>query len=77
MAVGHLDTLLDYENPTDDHAISVAPGEGNYPISIFIVKQSEVLAFPTLYCGQAKVLARKMFPMPQNVNLSFAEKIEE
>ena len=60
MAVGHLDTLLDYENHTDDHDISVAPGEGNYPISIFIDKQSEVLAFPTPYCGQAKVLARKI-----------------
>ena len=34
--------------------LSMAPGEGGKPLSIFMDKHSEELSFPTLFCGQAR-----------------------
>ena len=38
-----------------DKIISFAPGEGNRPLGIFIDKDSELLSFPTIYCGKRRV----------------------
>jgi hypothetical protein len=56
MPAGNLDTLLMPQDVSDEarHIISIAPGEGNRPLSIFMDKHSEILAFPTLFCGQAR-----------------------
>lgn len=34
--------------------LSVTPGENNIPLSIFLDKYSEFLAFPGIYCGEAR-----------------------
>ena len=54
--VGTFDTLL---QPADmcqqaDHIISFAPAEGNQPLGLFTDKDSEYLAFPTIFCGNVE-----------------------
>ncbi len=67
---GNLDTLLVPQHITDEarQIIDIAPGEGNTPLSIFMDTNSEILAFPTLFCGQ---------PRPENtqryVNVHYSE----
>lgn len=34
--------------------LSLAPGENQTPLGLFQVVYSEYLAFPTIYCGQAR-----------------------
>lgn len=34
--------------------LSVAPDEGSCPLSIFLDKNAESLAFPSLFCGEAR-----------------------
>ena len=55
--VGTFDTVL---QPSDmceqaDHILSFAPGEGNQPLGLFTDKDSEYLAFPTIFCGKRRV----------------------
>ena len=47
-------TFLDDQSCDKNAVISVAPGEGQRPISIFRDPHSEYLAFPTLFCGQKR-----------------------
>eukprot|EP00918_Siedleckia_nematoides_P006748 GHVU01014710.1.p1 GENE.GHVU01014710.1~~GHVU01014710.1.p1 ORF type:complete len:157 (+),score=27.23 GHVU01014710.1:167-637(+) len=52
---GSLDSLLQPEDVLQEgrNILSVAPAEGNSPLSIFIDKNAEsFLLFPSLYCGQ-------------------------
>ena len=53
---GNLDTLLVPQDITDEarRVFSVAPAEGNSPVSIFMDKHAEELAFPSLFCGKAR-----------------------
>ena len=53
---GTLDTLLQPQDLTDEarRVYSFAPAEGNTPVSVFMDKNSEELAFPTLFCGKAR-----------------------
>ena len=37
-----------------DNIISFAPGEGNRPLGIFVDKDSEILSFPTIFCGKRR-----------------------
>ena len=48
-------TLLDERSVDKSTVLSVAPGEGQRPISIFKDPNSEYLAFPTIFCGQTRV----------------------
>ena len=48
-------TLLDENSVDKNEILSVAPGEGQRPLSIFKDKHAEYLAFPTLFCGQTRV----------------------
>ena len=48
-------TLLDEHGVDRNEILSVAPGEGQKPLSIFKDKNAEYLAFPTLFCGQKRV----------------------
>ena len=48
-------TLLDEQSVDKSTVLSVAPGEGQRPISIFKDPNSEYLAFPTIFCGQTRV----------------------
>ena len=53
---GNTDTLLE---PADinhwaDKLLTVAPGEGNRPLGIFHDKDSEFLAFPSIFCGKRR-----------------------
>ena len=48
-------TLLDENSVDKNEILSVAPGEGQRPLSIFKDKHAEYLAFPTLFCGQKRV----------------------
>ena len=51
---GVMDTLLQEPDITQDgdRILSFAPGEGNRPLGIFMDKDSELLSFPTTYCGK-------------------------
>ena len=50
---GPHDTLLDSHDLLEDRDIlSVAPGEGNFPISVFLDTNAESLSFPSLFCGK-------------------------
>ena len=53
---GVTDTLLQEPDSTEsvDKIINVAPGEGSTALGLFIVKDSEFLAFPTIFCGQRR-----------------------
>ena len=48
-------TLLDEQTVDKNEILSVAPGEGQRPLSIFKDPNSEYLAFPTLFCGQKRL----------------------
>ena len=48
-------TLLDEQNFDKNEVLSVAPGEGQKPLSFFKDPDAEYLAFPTLFCGQKRV----------------------
>ena len=48
-------TLLDEHTLDKNEILSVAPGEGQRPLSIFKDLHAEYLAFPTLFCGQKRV----------------------
>ena len=48
-------TFLDDQCPDKNVYVSVAPGEGKIPISIFKDPNAEFLSFPTLFCGQKRV----------------------
>ena len=48
-------TLLDEQSFDKNEVLSVAPGEGQRPITIFRDPHAEYLAFPTLFCGQKRV----------------------
>ena len=54
--IGTLDTLLVPQDPTNDanQVYSFAPAEGYTPVSIFMDKNAEELAFPTIFCGQPR-----------------------
>ena len=47
-------TLLDERNFDKNEVLSVAPGEGQRPLSVFKDTHSEYLAFPTILCGQKR-----------------------
>ena len=47
-------TLLDEQSVDRNAVLSVAPGEGQRPISIFKDPNAEYLAFPTIFCGQKR-----------------------
>ena len=53
---GVTDTLLQESSITEngDRIISLAPGEGNKPLGIFLDKDSEYLSFPTIFCGKQR-----------------------
>jgi hypothetical protein len=55
---GQADTLLttqDFIEPGDrDLLYNFAPGEGSVPVSVFLEKDSEELAFPGIFCGQKR-----------------------
>ena len=48
-------TLLDENSVDKNEILSVAPGEGQRPLSIFKDKDAEYLAFPTLFCGEKRM----------------------
>ena len=48
-------TLLDEQSVDRNAVLSVAPGEGQRPISIFKDPNAEYLAFPTIFCGQKRM----------------------
>ena len=48
---GNLESLLDGDI-SSEHLLTFAPGEGQQPLGLFQDKDSEYLAFPTIYCGQ-------------------------
>ena len=48
-------TLLDDQTFDKNKIVSVAPGEGQKPLSIFRDPNSEYLAFPTIFCGQKRL----------------------
>ena len=48
-------TLLDERNFDKNEVLSVAPGEGQRPLSVFKDPYSEYLAFPTIFCGQKRL----------------------
>jgi hypothetical protein len=56
MPAGNFDTML---HPLDfrefNKILSVAPAENNSPIGLFQDMHSEVLSFPSIYCGQPRV----------------------
>lgn len=54
-ATGNTDTMLQSVDFREfNQILSVAPGENNIPLSIVQDKYSEFLAFPAIYCGQAR-----------------------
>ena len=56
---GNADTMLTargfVEEDEYSKAFSIAPGEGNYPMSLFRDKHSEELAFPGIFCGEKRI----------------------
>ena len=48
-------TLLDERTFDRNEALSLAPGEGQRPLSIYRDPNSEYLAFPTIFCGQKRI----------------------
>ena len=47
--------MLDDTELTGNDIISVAPGEGQKPLSLFQDKDSEYMSFPTIFCGQRRL----------------------
>ena len=56
---GNADTMLTargfVEEDEYSKAFNIAPGEGNYPLSVFRDKHSEELAFPGIFCGEKRI----------------------
>ena len=50
-----LATFLDDQTYDKNAILSVAPGEGQRPLSLFKDPDSEYLSFPTLFCGQKRM----------------------
>ena len=48
-------TLLDKRSIDRNEVLSLAPGEGQRPLSVFKDPDSEYLAFPTIFCGQKRI----------------------
>ena len=48
-------TVLDEQSLDRNTVLSVAPGEGQRPLSIFKDPNAEYLAFPTIFCGQKRL----------------------
>ena len=48
-------TLLDERTFDKNEVLSVAPGEGQRPLSVFKDPYSEYLAFPSIFCGQTRL----------------------
>ena len=48
-------TLLDEQSVDKNAVVSVAPGEGQKPVSIFKDPDAEYLAFPTIFCGEKRI----------------------
>lgn len=52
---GNMDTLMQSIDFREfNQVLSVAPGKNFSPLSIFQDKNAEFLAFPTIYCGEAR-----------------------
>ncbi|WAQ97286.1 hypothetical protein MAR_029976 [Mya arenaria] len=55
---GMCDTMLsskDFLEPDErDFVYYFAPGEGGAPVSVFLEKESEELAFPSIFCGERR-----------------------
>lgn len=52
---GNTDTVLQAVDFREyNQILSLAPGENQMPLGLFQDVHSEYLAFPTLYCGQAR-----------------------
>lgn len=52
---GNTDTVMQSVDFREfNQVLSVAPGEGNSPLSIFQDKNVEFLAFPAIYCGETR-----------------------
>ena len=49
---GNTDTLLHPIDVGNITSISLAPGEGQMPLGLYQDKHSEILSFPSLFCGQ-------------------------
>ena len=60
---GVLDTMLtapDFvESAERDFVFSFAPAEGHTPLSVFLEKNSEELAFPGIFCGQTRCINKE------------------
>ena len=52
---GQLDTLLDQTDMAK--ILTFAPGEGQRPLSLYSDPDSEFIAFPSIYCGQRRVIS--------------------
>ena len=53
---GNLDTFLQAADFREfNQVLSVAPGENSSPLGLFQDFQSEILSFPTIFCGQPRV----------------------
>jgi len=54
---GNKDTLMQNVDFADDglHALQIAPGEKNHPISLFMDTFAEEKSFPILFCGNKRI----------------------
>ena len=50
------DTLLEDIEPSVDNILTFAPGEGQRPLGLFQDSDAEYLSFPTIFCGQRRIL---------------------
>ena len=48
-------TFLDEQTQDRNEVLSVAPGEGQRPLSVFKDPNSEYLSFPTIFCGEKRI----------------------
>ena len=53
--LGAEETLIYREDDVSNYGIRIAPGEGSIPIPLFMDKNAELLAFPTIYCGVPRI----------------------
>ena len=53
---GNSDTLFQHNDFTDNehHAIKIAPGEQNHPVSLYLDEYAEEKSFPLLFGGQKR-----------------------
>ena len=51
LKAGPHDTVYDLLEDSRD-ILSVAPGKGNFPISVFLDTNADSLSFPSLFCGK-------------------------